>query len=89
MFFFFTRQLLKFLACCSLNTHGLPSQCLERCFEDAKETLKQSYFVDVPEGDGVKVVTMHQRDHKILRNILIDRRSAPFGKKRKEANNCR
>ena len=83
----FTRQLLKFLACCSGEADYLPLQCLERCFEDVEETVKQSHFVDVFERGGVKVVTMHERDHKTLRNILIDQKQAPWGKKRKKANN--
>ena len=83
----FTRQLLKFLTCCSGEADYLPLQCLERCFEDVEETLKQSHFVDVLERGGVKVVTMHERDHKTLRNILIDQKQAPWGKKRKKANN--
>ena len=81
----FPRQLLKFLACCSGEADYLPLQCLERCFEDAKETIKQSNFVDVLESlDGVKVVTMHERDHKTLRSILIDRKPAPSGKREKK-----
>ena len=85
----FTRQLLKFLACCSGEADYLPLQSLERCFEDARETIKQSNFVDVLESlDGVKVVTMHERDHKTLRSILIDRKPAPSGKRGKKANKC-
>ena len=82
----FTRQLLKFLACCSGEADYLPLQSLERCFEDAKETIKQSKYVDVLERDGVKVVTIHERDHKALRSILIDRKPALSGKRGKEAN---
>ena len=85
----FTRQLLKFLACCSGEADYLPLQCLEKCFEDAAETIKQSNFVDVLERDGVKVVIMHKRDHKTLRNILINRKPAANGKKRQKANKCR
>ena len=86
----FTRQLLKFLACCSgEGDFSVPLQCLEKCFEDAKEIVKQSNYVEVPEGDGVKVVKMYKRDHKTLRNILIDREPAPCGKRRKKANKCR
>ena len=67
----------------------MPLQSLERCFEDAKETIKQSNFVDVLESlDGVKVVTMHERDHKTLRSILIDRKPALSGKRGKKANKC-
>ena len=83
----FTRQLLKFLACCSGEADYLPLQCLERCFEDAEETVKQSNFVDVLEIGGVKMVTMHERYHEKLSIILIDQKRAPRGKKRKKANN--
>ena len=62
----------------------MPLQCLEKCFEDAKEAVKQSKYVEVLEGDGVKVVKMHKRDHMTLRNILIDRKPAPCGKRKKK-----
>ena len=67
----------------------MPLQCLEKCFEDAEETVNQSNFVDILERDGVKVVIMHKRDHKTLRNRLIDRKPAPCGKKRQKANKYR
>lgn len=74
-------QILKFLACCAVESDYLPLHCLESCFKEATETVKQSNFVDVLERDGVKVVTMHERDHKTLRDLLTGRKLSTCGKK--------
>ena len=74
---------MKFLACCSVESDYLPLHCLESCFKEATETVKQSNFVDVLERDGVKVVTMHERDHKTLRDLLTGRKLSTCGKKGK------
>ena len=71
---------MKFLACCSVESDHLPLHCLESCFKGATEAVKQSNFVDVLERDGIKVVTMHARLHKTLRDLLTGRKLSTCGK---------
>ena len=68
------------MACCS-SEHYTPLKIVESFFQEAAEAAKESKFVEVSDRDEVKVVTIHQREHATLRDLLT-RQEQPPGKLR-------
>ena len=68
------------MACCSSEPYT-PLKTVESVVQEAAEAAKESKFVEVSDRDGVKVVTMPQREHAILRKLLT-RQEQPPGKLR-------
>ena len=69
------------MACCSSEDYT-PLKILESFFQEAREAAKESTYVKVSDRDEVKVVTMHPRDHAILRDLLSRQEHSPAGKLR-------
>jgi len=64
------------MACCS-SEHYIPLKIVESFFQEAAEATKESTFVKVSDRDEVKVVTMHPREHAILKDLLSRQEQSP------------
>lgn len=69
------------MACCS-SDHYTPLKIVEIFFQEAAEAAKESTFVEISVRGEVEVVTIHKREHALLRNLLIQQEQSPAGKLR-------
>ena len=64
------------MACCS-SEHYTPLKIVESFFQEAAEAAKENTLVKVSDRDEVKVITIHPREHAILRDLLSRQEQSP------------
>ena len=64
------------MACCS-SEYYTPLKIVESFLQEEAEAAKESTLVKVSDREEVKVITIHPREHAILRDLLSRQEQSP------------